>query len=449
MKLINLFTLIVLCVSQMHSMNVPESVNPFELFPDAKPVVLIIKDIDPEVCKQQFDAFHEAKNLERKKTEEYKIVEYYAESLFRSSQSTACCSPLYEIQDWISRSVNRPARCGAQSGRILCISMEDVAKLFSSRAGRAIAVSDIEQAKPGFDQWQRFKTFSELVLKISGYEIEKLSPWIMNAGEESLNLGLGLACVKARRNIHQEFGSFCQEYLGQQERINLKDDFDEFTQGRVDTRDTCELVYGFPVFPKSHDFSVLLAEPYRCFIEQLCRDSKGDCYRSYKNFIIKSLYVDRNSSRADLSNTAIAEACKITIQDRTIYQEAEILHTDDTIWALTPLGELRIYPQTKASMLGALQCHGNLYPDGGPGQPVACVGHMEVRNGKISKINRGSGHYQPSAPQLIFAIKYLNELGVISPDIMIEDVNAGAYSTHHRILTLQEVLSIADIIDLA
>ncbi len=452
MKSINLFTLIVLCVSQVHSASTEETtgtIDPFELFQNAKPVVLIIKDIDPEVCKQQFDAFHEAKNLERVKTEEYKIVEYYAASLFRPSQGTTCGDPLCDIQDWISRPVNGPARFGAQAGRILCISMENVAKLFSSRVEKLITVSDIEQAKTGFDQWQQFKTFSELALKISRYEIEKLSPWIMNAGEESLELGLALACVKAGRNIREEFRSFCEEYLGQQERINLKDDFDEFTQGIVDAREISELVYGLPVFQKSYDFSVLLAEPYRDFLEQLCRGSQGDQYRRYENFIIKSLYVDRNSSRADLSNTAIAEASKITIQDRIIYQEAEILHTDDTIWALPPLGELRIYPQTKASMLGALQCHGNLYPDGGHGQPVACVGHMEVRNGKISKINRGSGHYQPSAPQLIFAIKYLHELGVIAPNIMIEDVNAGAYSTHHRILTLQEVLSIADMIKIA
>jgi hypothetical protein len=108
MRLINLFTLIVLCVSQVYSASTEETtgtIDPFELFQNAKPVVLIIKDIDPEVCKQQFDAFHEAKNLERVKTEEYKIVEYYAASLFRSSQSTACSSPLGEIQDWISRSV--------------------------------------------------------------------------------------------------------------------------------------------------------------------------------------------------------------------------------------------------------------------------------------------------------------------------------------------------------
>ena len=72
MKSINLFTLIVLCVSQLHSASTAGTIDPFESFPDAKPVVLIIKDIDPEVCKRQFDAFHEAKNLKEKKLQNMK-----------------------------------------------------------------------------------------------------------------------------------------------------------------------------------------------------------------------------------------------------------------------------------------------------------------------------------------------------------------------------------------
>ena len=74
--------------------------------------------------------------------------------------------------------------------------------------------------------------------------------------------------------------------------------------------------------------------------------------------------------------------------------------------------------------------------------PVACAGHLEA-NGKISKINRSSGHYMPTELQFILAITHLNALGIIADNVIL---NENSYSTGYR--TLAEALSVASMIEL-
>jgi hypothetical protein len=52
-----------------------------------------------------------------------------------------------------------------------------------------------------------------------------------------------------------------------------------------------------------------------------------------------------------------------------------------------------------------------------------------------------SGHYMPASLQLFLLVKYLNKLGVISPDCVITSFASGDFS-------LKDVLSIAEHIEL-
>ena len=63
----------------------------------------------------------------------------------------------------------------------------------------------------------------------------------------------------------------------------------------------------------------------------------------------------------------------------------------------------------------------------GYGKPVACGGHLNIVDGKITFINNSSGHYQPSLNQLKLAVKYFHQKGVLAENIQIKDLNNISY----------------------
>jgi len=87
--------------------------------------------------------------------------------------------------------------------------------------------------------------------------------------------------------------------------------------------------------------------------------------------------------------------------------------------------------------------HSRFFHKDNIGLPIACAGHIEVQNGKISKINNSSGHYMPSILQLILAISYFHEKNVIAENLNLE----GVYGTLNN-PTLKQILSIASMIRL-
>jgi len=87
--------------------------------------------------------------------------------------------------------------------------------------------------------------------------------------------------------------------------------------------------------------------------------------------------------------------------------------------------------------------HSRFFHKDNIGLPIACAGHIEVQNGKISKINNSSGHYMPSILQLILAISYFHEKGVVAENLNLE----GVYGTLNN-PTLKQILSIASMIRL-
>lgn len=138
-----------------------------------------------------------------------------------------------------------------------------------------------------------------------------------------------------------------------------------------------------------------------------------------------------------------AAVMSVEIIDGKIYQDGEILNTCHTLWALNPKGDLRILSESLwPSLMGRFGeiHHNSIFPKDGIGQPVACAGHMEVRNGKISKINRGCGHYKPTELQFILAIAYFNGQGILDETMTFDEYNT-------MLNSLSEITDVANMVE--
>ena len=57
----------------------------------------------------------------------------------------------------------------------------------------------------------------------------------------------------------------------------------------------------------------------------------------------------------------------------------------------------------------------------GYGKPVSCGGYITIKNGIITHIDNGSGHYQPDHNMLLHACSKLFNSGVMDPNIKLFD----------------------------
>ena len=146
MKLINLFTLIVLCVSQVHSMIDSGQPDPFVSVPDARPFAIKLKGDVAAECMESFQAFCKAQQIARDKAVEYKAVESFANSVIEPAPHTACGDALSGIREWISKPANAgAAHTAGMSGqdRILTVDLETLADLLNVRAKKLVTSSEI------------------------------------------------------------------------------------------------------------------------------------------------------------------------------------------------------------------------------------------------------------------------------------------------------------------
>lgn len=111
------------------------------------------------------------------------------------------------------------------------------------------------------------------------------------------------------------------------------------------------------------------------------------------------------------------ERTKLEVRDGKLYREVRPLSADDgstLIWVLGLDGELF------ASILGHHFNHSFFVQRDGIGQPIACGGHMNLRDGKITTLNNASGHYMPNVLHLALATRYLHAQGVFADNARIE-----------------------------
>jgi len=468
MRLMALLTFIFIWSVQVHSM---EGVrDPSECLPGVRPFAGIkIKGDAAERCMNDFESFRTVQKEQREKIEQYKIVESYAREAIEVPSMAGYHDVLQGIREWISKPANSStAACAAGmmgGDRVLSINLDTLAEVLSVRLKKTITAQELseqitnrrEQAR----EYSLLSSFAQKILNFPQHELDNLNSWLSGAdgvmGYASPGVLNSLKCdvslvrklleARAGRDIADKFGDFSESYSEKEERIRLKEDFDRYTNSvaSTGTEYVQEEIFEKGMlttkqgFSRGYDISLPLMAARNNFLANLSAGAGDASYKVYDGFVSSQ---SRNIERAiGEDDSTFANLSVTTITDNLIWQDGKILTTGDTVWAFSTEKELRIYPPNKEG----LSCphHDYLFRGNNTAIHIACAGHMEVRNGKISKINRSSGSYHPTELQLILVLDYFNKVGVVSDDLVFE----GEYSTAYR--TLADVLSIANMIELA
>lgn len=192
----------------------------------------------------------------------------------------------------------------------------------------------------------------------------------------------------------------------------------------------------FPTTKKDYDISAAFAEQSHHFLTSLPFSMDPiitNRFRVFDRFIIcrqLDCFLKEDKVHPELYQHSL-----VIFKDGLLYQDGKVLNTTNAIWSLNPYGGLCISPEN-STLFGGIH-HSFFFQKDNIGLPLACGGHIDVPNGKISKITNVSGHYEPPILQLILAISYFHEKGVVAQDLTMD-----AFGTFQT-LTLNNTLSIA------
>lgn len=164
---------------------------------------------------------------------------------------------------------------------------------------------------------------------------------------------------------------------------------------------------------------------------------------SYKSNLIAGslpyplLENDKKSKFASLQADTL-----VTILEDQITLNGEGMSTEtDATYVMSPEGQLCLWLPEKHGHKYEYVYHSYFFKKNGIGLPVACAGHLKLLDGKIIEINPRSGHYQPTFLQLAYTVSYLNNLGVISSNILIQDYTCKQTFSLSMALKLVEIFS--------
>ncbi len=204
------------------------------------------------------------------------------------------------------------------------------------------------------------------------------------------------------------------------------------------------------VVGSSIDDESTIALAHECISEVHRNNVYRVCRVVYERFVVNGYPFNGDSVHPNLRRSSL-----ITITDGLIYQDGEILNTDQTIWALDCNGEFLIFPLHKASTLVApgdrigkrsRPCHTHLSIKDGTSLPLACAGQIAVEAGKITYIDFSSGHFSAVRLQFALALSYFNEKGVLSGEVSLGGYEGAPSKTVFE--SLNQALAIASIIEL-
>ena len=128
------------------------------------------------------------------------------------------------------------------------------------------------------------------------------------------------------------------------------------------------------------------------------------------------------------------------IMDELIYQNSDTpVDAQHLIWVMDKNSKLYISESSGSS--GGVH-HSYFLKKEGFGKPLACGGHMSIKQGKIIEIDNSSGHYKPNTDQLILAAHAFYKKGILSEDVKIHDHNINRQYTYSDIASVkpQEIL---------
>ena len=173
-------------------------------------------------------------------------------------------------------------------------------------------------------------------------------------------------------------------------------------------------------------------------------------FKNDKFVLTTQIYGDESASCPE----NIKERCKISVKDQKLYNKGsdELLnYTDGALYVVDKHGTLFVAPPTEfrnvnhsfflkgtdgKTKLGDISLYGY-------GKPVACGGHLKVKDGVITEINNRSGHYTPDANQLLLVFKHFLDLGVVAEGVKIVSHNQDSIDS-----SIVETLNIGEILDL-
>lgn len=149
------------------------------------------------------------------------------------------------------------------------------------------------------------------------------------------------------------------------------------------------------------------------------------------DFIITSTFHQNESDKLPANNHQVKEKSKTFFESGKIYSSLTGQILDDIYGACYVISKTgKLYTNINGSNLG----HHSFFLKGKPGdelfgfgKPVACGGHITIKNGKITEFSGSSGHYGPTVDQIKVVAHYLSEQGVFAEDNKMEwyDQNTG------------------------
>lgn len=476
LKFIHIITLALVFFVKAYSatavLPVPTVLDPFEHLPGAKPLVITTKDDQVAACMAEFEAFRESRTKSHAGITIFKIVRVFVENAIRRSDPMAMApmAPFSAIEQMISESASGHMMAGGD--RVLTVDLELLAEIINVHATTPVTAAEIgsyiekqKQRILATQQYHLLKHFAKKTLAIEHMAIDQMDQWFLdhsmmmhsmpdpsltNLLKAEFPTVLKIVSAKAKRDVSGEFQDFLADNAERQNRVDLYQDVQAYQMlasssgssmampmPAVHLEQIMEPVFSntgemqWQALPKAYNLAAYLMSIRGGRLGGLIAEVSGPRFRSCGRFIVCSQGSGKETHHPDLYKESL-----ITIKGGLIYHGDDVLDTPDTIWALAPNEECCIYPQKKSATLGAAH-HSYFFQVDDVGQPIACGGHTEVRAGKIKKINRGSGHYNPATLQLILAVAYFYEKGVVADDIVLDEgFGAGVKS-------LAEVLDIA------
>jgi hypothetical protein len=434
-----------------------------------KPLHIKVKDELAHECLQEFKDFRESKNTLREKSSDFQVVRSFALDVLKIQPMD-----FTQIECWISDSVMTPTN---PMDRVLTVPCDVLAQLLNLKGTQTVTQGELEEKlamaktnRKAADRYGTLQYFAQSVLKYMHHEIQGLNSWVLGGSgmpmpHESapqlkcdFDFVLRLVNIRAKRDIRQEFEEFERAYSERKERVLLNEDLMQFTMKfgsavpmmMPSAMPTLEAIWENSMemqkqaLPKNYDISIPLMQTRHSFLQQLTSNMNDDRFRVFGRFVV--------CRQAGLPKEVVGPKYKeISLVNfdagRLIYQDGEVVHTTaDTIWALNPQGALCVYPQEKGQSLGLAGVHHSyFFQQEDVGTPLACAGHIEVRQGKISKITPNSGHFNPSLLQFILVLSYFHEKGVLAEDFTIDaSMIPGATNS----FTFQDLLKMVSMIEL-
>ena len=226
-----------------------------------------------------------------------------------------------------------------------------------------------------------------------------------------------------------------QEFI---EKISAQNAYDLFKKAKEEN-DTLIVSYFIKDRAKDIFFAIKKDGTQKENIEYFQKNSIPFKFK-HGEFIVCSQPQARNETTLglELMNTSdIQEKSKTCIKDGKFYftygQEklANFDEKNDSIYVIGKKGILYVqndfnghFDRLQHSFFLKSKPTKELY---GYGKPVACGGHLNIVDGKITFINNCSGHYHPTLKQLKLVVKYFHQKNVLAENVQIKDSFGTSY----------------------